>query len=102
MFNTISPIVLEGVTGSGKTEVYFEAIEKVLKEKKQALIMLPEISLTPQLRAEDLKNVLVLHQIFGTPKLLRKKEKIHGIVVIKVNQLLLLELAQVCFYPLNT
>mgnify|MGYP003327006878 CR=1 FL=1 len=43
------PIVLHGVTGSGKTEVYFEAIEKILKEKKQALIMLPEISLTPQL-----------------------------------------------------
>ena len=44
-----NPIVLEGVTGSGKTEVYFEAIEKVLKQKKQVLIMLPEISLTPQL-----------------------------------------------------
>ena len=49
LFKKISPIVLEGVTGSGKTEVYFEAIEKVFKEKKQALIMLPEISLTPQL-----------------------------------------------------
>ena len=43
------PIVLEGVTGSGKTEVYFEAIEKILIQKKQALILLPEISLTPQL-----------------------------------------------------
>ncbi len=43
------PIVLEGVTGSGKTEVYFEAIEKILTQKKQALILLPEISLTPQL-----------------------------------------------------
>ena len=43
------PIVLEGVTGSGKTEVYFEAIEKILNQKKQALILLPEISLTPQL-----------------------------------------------------
>ena len=49
LFKKSSPIVLEGVTGSGKTEVYFEAIEKVIKEKKQALIMLPEISLTPQL-----------------------------------------------------
>ena len=49
LFKKSSPIVLEGVTGSGKTEVYFEAIEKVIKEKKQTLIMLPEISLTPQL-----------------------------------------------------
>ena len=44
-------IVLEGVTGSGKTEVYFEAIEKILNQKKQALVMLPEISLTPQFEA---------------------------------------------------
>ena len=42
-------IVLEGVTGSGKTEVYFEAVKNILKQNKQVLIMLPEISLTPQL-----------------------------------------------------
>ena len=42
-------IVLEGVTGSGKTEVYFEAIKKMILLKKQVLILLPEISLTPQL-----------------------------------------------------
>ena len=43
------PIVLEGVTGSGKTEVYFELIELEIKKSKQVLIMVPEISLTPQL-----------------------------------------------------
>ena len=48
LISKFHPIVLEGVTGSGKTEVYFNAIEKILEQKKQALIMLPEISLTPQ------------------------------------------------------
>ena len=43
------PIVLEGVTGSGKTEVYFDLMELDIKQSKQILIMVPEISLTPQL-----------------------------------------------------
>lgn len=42
------PALLDGVTGSGKTEVYFEAIAKVLKEDGQALVLLPEISLSTQ------------------------------------------------------
>ncbi|MBT6150361.1 MAG: primosomal protein N', partial [Chloroflexi bacterium] len=46
--NTVKPIVLHGVTGSGKTEIYLEAVEKVVLQKKQALIMVPEIALTPQ------------------------------------------------------
>lgn len=40
--------VLDGVTGSGKTEVYFEAIEEAIKEGKQVLVMLPEIALSHQ------------------------------------------------------
>jgi len=55
---SITPIVLEGVTGSGKTEVYFEAVERAIKKQQQALIMLPEISLTPQLEER-------FHQRFG-------------------------------------
>ncbi len=41
-----APIVLDGVTGSGKTEVYFEAIATCLRAGRQALVLLPEIALT--------------------------------------------------------
>lgn len=41
-------ILLHGVTGSGKTEIYMQAIETILSKNKQALILVPEISLTPQ------------------------------------------------------
>lgn len=41
-------VLLDGVTGSGKTEVYFEAVAETLRQGKQALILLPEISLSAQ------------------------------------------------------
>lgn len=45
---TINATLLQGVTGSGKTEVYIECVKKQLEQGKQALILIPEINLSPQ------------------------------------------------------
>ena len=55
---------LLGVTGSGKTEVYIRAIQEVVRFGRQAIVLVPEISLTPQTKQrflERFQDVAVLH-----------------------------------------
>lgn len=63
------PFLLQGVTGSGKTEVYMRAIEAALALGKNALLLVPEIALTPAVASQFLhrfgKQVAVLHSAFG-------------------------------------
>lgn len=60
-----SEILLHGVTGSGKTEVYLQAIAPILQQEKSVLVLVPEIGLTPQLtdrfRARFGNKVCVYH-----------------------------------------
>jgi len=64
-----SPFLIHGVTASGKTEIYLRAIEEVLALGRQAIVLVPEISLTPQLlsRFQDRfgKNLALLHSGLG-------------------------------------
>ncbi|GAP14022.1 replication restart DNA helicase PriA [Longilinea arvoryzae] len=46
--NPPAPYLLHGVTGSGKTEIYLQAVAEALRQGRQAIILVPEISLTPQ------------------------------------------------------
>src|SRR5699024_995630 len=57
--------LLHGVTGSGKTEIYLQAIQDVIEKGKEAIVLVPEISLTPQMvhrfKGRFGSNVAVMH-----------------------------------------
>jgi primosomal protein N' (replication factor Y) len=64
-FGTFAPFLLEGVTGSGKTEVYIDLMREVVKRGEQALLLVPEISLTPvfasRLKERFGERIAILH-----------------------------------------
>jgi primosomal protein N' (replication factor Y) len=64
-----SPFLIHGVTGSGKTEIYLRSIEEVLNQGRESIVLVPEISLTPQLlsRFKDRfgENLALLHSGLG-------------------------------------
>ncbi|KMZ40263.1 MULTISPECIES: primosomal protein N' [Bacillales] len=79
--------LLHGVTGSGKTEVYLEAIERTLEKGREAIFLVPEISLTPQMverfKARFGADVAVLHSALSQGerydewrKIIRKQVKV--------------------------
>ena len=74
-------LLLHGVTGSGKTEVYLQAIDKTLKKGMEAIVLVPEISLTPQttkrFRSRFGDMVSVLHSALSDGERYDEWMKIH-------------------------
>nr|WP_106784108.1 primosomal protein N' [Lysinibacillus timonensis] len=73
--------LLHGITGSGKTEVYLQTIEKCLLDGKEAIVLVPEISLTPQMterfRSRFGEQVAVLHSGLSVGEKYDEWRKIH-------------------------
>lgn len=104
-FNTIingkdTVYLLHGVTGSGKTEVYMELIEKTISNNKSAIVLVPEISLTPQMtdrfRSRFKDDIAILHSRLSEGEKYDEYRKIaNGLVKIVIGA------RSAVFAPLN-
>lgn len=67
--NKSSTVLMHGVTGSGKTEVFMQTIEKIINKGKGAIVLVPEISLTPQMTDRFLgrfgDKIAILHSVLS-------------------------------------
>ena len=83
--NKFDVSVLQGTTGSGKTLVYFERIKKIIKENKQALVLLPEIFLTNEFKSR-FENFFGFEPAIWHSKITPKKKRIiwKGIINNKI------------------
>ncbi|WP_174613216.1 primosomal protein N' [Virgibacillus ihumii] len=73
--------LIHGVTGSGKTEIYLQAIQDVIKQGKEAIVLVPEISLTPQMvkrfKGRFGSNVAVMHSALSSGEKYDEWRRIH-------------------------
>lgn len=94
-------IVLRGVTGSGKTELYLHLVEQSMKEGKQSLIIVPEISLTPQ-------TVHYFQRIFGDKvailhsRLTRKQKSLEWLKIYQKKTPIIIGPRSALFAPVST
>ncbi len=65
-----------GVTGSGKTEIYFHAIKECIESGKQALLLMPEISLTPQMQERLQRAFPNLSNIWHSKRSTKQKQEV--------------------------
>ena len=80
--DSYSTNLIHGVTGSGKTVIYMELIEKVINENKEAIMLVPEISLTPQItalfKARFKSNIAIIHSRLSTNEKYQEWKKIYS------------------------